>query len=269
MIKKLLLSLTLLSLFGLSSTAIASKKSSFAEEESTLNSKIPIAFIENKGQLITKKGKQNNHLLYKANGKGVNLYLTRNGLSYLFTRKISTEKSHDKHDKLIQKEAIAYHRITMKLEGANTACEVINELPLESYQNYYLGKTAINAVHSFQKVTYKNIYPKIDWVVYAQQDEVKYDFFVHPGGDPSRIKLVYQDQNGLQLTEDKDLQLKSYLGEIVDQKPFTYQGNKQEVASSFQLKKNTVSFSISNYNKQEDLVIDPGIIWSTYFGGTN
>jgi hypothetical protein len=123
-------------------------------------------------------------------------------------------------------------------------------------------------VPTFSKIVYKDVYPNIDWVIYSEKQEMKYDFIVHPGGDPAMIKVKYNGANEIKITNDGSLLVTTPLGEVIDQTPMSFQ-NKVTVNSNFELKNKIVTYSIGEYNKTLDLVIDPGITWATYYGGNN
>src|SRR6185503_8303284 len=51
-------------------------------------------------------------------------------------------------------------------------------------------------------------------------------------------------------------------------KPVSFQGDNI-VASDFEKHSNVVGFKVDGYDKGKVLVIDPTLIWGTYFGGSN
>lgn len=122
----------------------------------------------------------------------------------------------------------------------------------------------------YEKIVYEGVYENIDLVYYFDDEgAMKYDFIVHPGGDPEDIKVTYDGNIGLDIDNDGELIVKSTAGEMNDAAPYTYlKGNNQEVSSEFVLHNdNTVGFTIGAYDKSEILVIDPEIKWSTFYGG--
>src|SRR5690606_20259205 len=57
------------------------------------------------------------------------------------------------------------------------------------------------------------------------------------------------------------------LGKIQEGAPIVYQNNKQ-LKAKWQIKNNTLSFEIENYNPNLELIIDPITrLWGTYYGG--
>jgi hypothetical protein len=77
-------------------------------------------------------------------------------------------------DELRSKVRTETFRMDMLLEGANMKARVTTDDRQGSYTNYY-GQGALN-VHSYGQVTYHDVYPGIDWIVYTTEKGIKYDF---------------------------------------------------------------------------------------------
>src|SRR5690606_2859264 len=118
----------------------------------------------------------------------------------------------------------------------------------EDYVNFYNRNTL--DVHHFQKVTYHDIYPGIDWVIYCSNGKVKYDFVVRPGADPTLIKMKYEHQDKISMTVNGDLLLENNLGNVLEGSPSTFQDNEL-IQSNYKLHNGIVSFEIKNYNQQK------------------
>jgi hypothetical protein len=82
------------------------------------------------------------------------------------------------------------------------------------------------------------------------------------------IKLKYTGATS-QFIDDKGfMMLNTPMGFMTEGKPFSYmQSNKEEVKSSYLLNENDVSFFVGDYDRNQTLVIDPTLIWGTYYGG--
>jgi hypothetical protein len=161
----------------------------------------------------------------------------------------------------------------MELVGANPHAEIIAKGKSADYTNYY--QPDLIQTHSYQKVIYKNIYPGIDWVIYSTPPSpngegkggVKYDFIVHPGADPALIRLKYKNAEQIYLDQFGNLILRNRLGDIRENAPEVFQ-NQKKLTANYLLRDSIVSFQIKNYNKAENLIIDPKLEWSTYYGGS-
>ena len=147
-------------------------------------------------------------------------------------------------------------------------------MPLDGHYNYFLGndscRWATNAL-AFASILYQDVYDGIDFRVSSIGNNLKYDFIVRPGADPSQIKIEYCGVDGIEKIDD-ELEIRTAVGSLTEQKPFSYQvngDNKQTVPSEYRLHDNIVSFSFpADYDECRELVIDPLLIFSTYSGST-
>ena len=235
-----------------------------------------LVFTENKGQLPTTN--QGNSVLYYLEGSSVNLFLKKNGFSYMWYApdKSSIQRKHGRSKKNA-------YRMDLEFVNASRNVKVHAEEETGDFNNYYLKKNTdgILGVKNFRKVVYENLYPKIDMICYladgsdkGQKVPVKVDFVVKPGGDPKQIKLNYKGHQRIKLNADGTLSTTCALGELKEGKPLVYQttneSDKKKITSSYAIDRNNqVSFKIGNYDKSRDLVIDPSIQWGTYYGGTS
>ena len=252
-----------------------------------------IQFTENNGQLKDMNGRPVPFVLFKASAPGTDVYITEKGLSYVFLKSESDNNSHhEKRDVPVsardKKEAqqVEWARLDMDLKDALIRKEnVIREDGSEAELNFYYAHCpdGIRDVHEYRKITIKNIYPEIDWVLHLSGDKgFKYDFIVHPGADPAQIKLLYRSEKKLNLDRDGNIFLKTPCGTLTENAPVSFiRETQQNIPTSF-IKKNVIStaqpkgyetdisFSLtSNIPPSSTLVIDPQIVWATFYGGTN
>jgi uncharacterized repeat protein (TIGR01451 family) len=171
----------------------------------------------------------------------------------------------------------AGHRVEsvrMTLVGANPAAAVAGNDQLPGTSNYFIGNDP-NQWHTgipqFAGVRYQSVYPGIDLVFYGSQGHLEYDFKVAPGADPAQAEMQFDGAKKLELSGG-DLILKGTGRDVRLQAPHIYQkagGQQQAVEGRFVLRAaNRVGFEIGSYDRSRELVIDPTIVYSTYFGGT-
>jgi PKD repeat protein len=245
----------------------------------------PLRFMENKGQVVDQSGKLRNDVKYIYNdGKGFKLILRETGFSYEMYGIEKPEKEAEMHAETpgqnlpatLRESAgdrMKTRRVDMNLIGANPHAQIVAEEKSEDYVNYYKEYTpeeGVRRIYFYSKITYKNIYPHIDFVFIARPDgALKYDIIVHPGGKLSDIKMRYDGMDSLRLQEGK-LAITTSLGKIMEEIPASYiweTGQKQDV--SYTMYGDMVSFT-GAYNKKETLIIDPVIRqWATYYGGSD
>lgn len=242
-------------------------------------------FIENAGQLLDDKGRPATQVLFYGNFAGYNMYFTRDALVYEFYEQDLIKASGGKsafdipvnlpENKAAQKSRKKF-RLDMAFLHSNPHVQLLAKGKRQSYNNYYCGGaslSAFNEVALFDSVIYHNIYPKIDLIFYLLPEGkgIKYDFIVHPGGDPAQIAFNYKGAERVSLDKNGGLLIETPLGTLQEEKPFTYQNNGKDqsaIPSKFSVKRKSIGFTTGKYNKSLDLVVDPSIlVWATYYGG--
>ncbi|MBX3165405.1 MAG: SBBP repeat-containing protein, partial [Bacteroidetes bacterium] len=237
-----------------------------------------LGFVENKGQVFGYDGLAHPEVKFVFRQGNTQIFLLEKGIAYQFTKThypngyrdlIRNSKDIEDMEKMqdLQKQIrTETFRMDMTLAGANSNAEITTEGRSADYTNYY-NRNVLD-VHDFTKVIYHNIYPGIDWVIYTKNGEIKYDFVVKPGADPSLIKMQFTHQEELKLNADGSFTLKNSLGSITEKKPVSFQ-NSTPIKTKFKLQDNTISFVLENYDAGQTLTIDPSLLWATYYGGSN
>lgn len=215
-------------------------------------------FIENKGQITDQYGLVRSDVDFRLKGSGLSVFI---GSGHLHYQWVTTTQGLNNTP---QYEA---YRLDVVLEGANKSVHPIAEQAAAYYENYYTNRLNGVTAHAYTKLVYKNVYNQIDWVVYLQDGGMKYDFVVHPGGNPNDIKIKYDGATEMFVDNGEVIALTPY-GKVTEKVPYTYYvHNKQPVASSYVLTGNTIGFKIENYNAP--IVIDPSLEWATYMGDSD
>jgi len=126
---------------------------------------------------------------------------------------------------------------------------------------------------TYSKVWVDDLYPGVGLLYYGNHQKLEYDFQVAPGADPAGITMRFQGIDKLALNDAGDLVLNIKGHEVRQGKPVLYQmdgANRVPVAGGYQIQStNLVSFTVGPYNHQLPLVIDPVLVYSTYFGGNS
>lgn len=168
--------------------------------------------------------------------------------------------------------------IGMKLVGAKAKAPIAGSNLLPGKSNYFLGNDPSqwhSGIPQFASVQYKQVYPGIDLVFYGNQGRLEYDFRVAPGADPSRAELQFVGPSNLRL-QGGDLMVAGVEGQpplLRLRAPQIYQldgERRRPIKGHFLLHAdNRVSFEIGSYNRSRELVIDPALDFSSYFGIIN
>jgi len=241
-------------------------------------------FIENKGQIIDQNGKTNPVVLYLLNTPGMNVQLRKGGFSYdLYIPPLHSSPAGKRvtspPGEVNNKQDWNFHRIDFDFVGYNPDYEVIPFEPSVDYLNYYTAGSPVKGVtfvRSYQKITYKNIYPGIDLEFIIEPEMgFKYTFVIHPRTDYSQIHFRISGAK-TKLIQNGKLKIKTMSGWLEESILNSYylQFNKQILVSpEFQkLNTNTYGYFLS-YSFPDEclLVIDPVPVrlWSTYYGGND
>src|SRR5262249_44757243 len=126
-------------------------------------------------------------------------------------------------------------------------------------------------IRSYKKVRYSEIYPGIDVEYHGNGRQLEYDFIVKPGSSADRIRIGFAGVRGVSLDSSGDLVLKTDAQPIVQRKPHVYQevdGHEEVIDAEYVIRGSHVGFKLGNYDKTKPLVIDPVLVYSTFFGGT-
>ncbi|MCS6904721.1 MAG: fibronectin type III domain-containing protein [Bacteroidia bacterium] len=228
-----------------------------------------VYFTENKGQIFDTEGKPRPDILFTTDINGTRLYFRNNAISYVFPQ-IASVKG--------QEVLTQLYRMDLELLNANPHAEVISEDMTNEISNFYLAHlpNGIEGVKSYRKITYKNIYNKIDLVFYGANGSgaIKYDFIIHPGGKVSDIKLKYNAATTLKKAKDGSLQIGNPLGTISENTPYSYtldkDHNVNSIHSEYVINGDVVTFKVDNYDNNQTLIIDPlARTWATYYGANS
>jgi hypothetical protein len=165
--------------------------------------------------------------------------------------------------------------VRMQLAGAHAAAAPTGEEKLPGTANYFLGNDPHKwhtAIPTYGEVRYADVYDGIDLVYYGNQQQLEYDFVVAPGASTRRIRLHFAGAHELKLDAEGNLDIVAADGSIAFKKPVVYQvvdGQRKPVGGQFTLlADNTVGFRVGRYDHAKTLVIDPTLVYSTFFGGS-
>ena len=164
--------------------------------------------------------------------------------------------------------------LQMNFVGASTALAPAATDSLPGKTNYILGNNPSRwrtNVPQFARVRYDNVYPGINLVFYGNQGQLEYDFQVAPGADPAQAQLEFEGAKHLEV-QDGALVIQAGNGSLRLERPQVYQqiaGRREPVEGNFTLRgPNRVGFTVAAYDHSRELVIDPILTFSTYFGGS-
>ena len=230
---------------------------------------IPLSFEPNQGQ-------SRNQAKFISRGAGYNLFLMPTE-ALLSLSKAEKESAPSPQPKAMMKSPLQDQTLLrMKLIGANPNARSTGENQLEGKSNYFIGndpKKWRTNIPRFGSVRYSRIYPGIDLLYYGTTArQLEYDLIVSPGADPSLIQLQFEGAEHTSINEAGELVLKMSDGaQVVQRAPVVYQethGVRATLDGKYVLHGGNVGLQVANYDRSKQLVIDPQIVYSTYYAGS-
>lgn len=166
------------------------------------------------------------------------------------------------------------YRVDIDLIGANPSARHEWADPDPGIDRYLLTGTGPNGVQArrYRIITYRDVYPGIDLRITITDRGPKMDYIVHPGADPSRIAVAYRGATSLMISDDGSLSAVTPVTTMRENAPVAWTqtmdgSGKQLVPVSFRLDGTSIRFRIAEYDRSRTLVIDPELVWATYYGG--
>jgi muconolactone delta-isomerase len=147
------------------------------------------------------------------------------------------------------------------------------EEELQTKVSYFIGNDPSkhrSNLPTYRYVSLGEVWSGVEVKLKATQKTVEKLFYVQPGADPSKIQVQVNGAEGLKLSKDGEIIIKTGLGDLKLSKPIAWQergGKKLPVEVSYKLiGKNRYSFEVAKADPSLPLVIDP-ILQATYLGG--
>ncbi len=239
------------------------------------------AFIPNAGQTDPK-------VRYYTKGSGHAFYFTREAAVFGFYKKRSGQdhpaalKPHPpvrgpSPDDEAPLEGLAVYQ---QFIGANPHVKIEGRHEQPGTLNFFTGNDSSKwktGLHPCEEIIYKELWPGIDLVFRHRSGKLKYDLILQPGSRIERIRMAYHGVEGITLDQAGNLLITAAMETLVDEKPYGYQeieGERVPVETGFMLYSQAdgeivLGFSAEAYDPRYPLVIDPGLVYSTFLGGSN
>ena len=241
--------------------------------------KLPLYFIENKGQLDPR-------VRFYVKTSGQTLYFTDEGIIFDFFRNKKTGEKADRKE--IGKSGTDLQargeteRLVFTLGFDSLLGKIVPDgLDRQSAEiNTFVGNDKSRwrtGIPTYKGVLYKGVYKGIDLKVYGSGSKLEYEFIVHPGGNPKDILLTYRGIEGITTNGSGELLIGTAFGQLRETKPYIYQeiDGKRVVAGNFAIpppadqsqQQYSYGFQVASYDTSHPLIIDPTLSYSTYLGG--
>ena len=235
-------------------------------------SKLPVIFVENAGQIRDQNHNTRKDIVYAGQTGNISYYIRKNGISYQFSKVQSWREIDSPNPKEKRKipDTTVIYRLDATLINTNPEVSWKGEGILPGYENFYNAgcPSGVLNVNSFNAVSLRNIYDKIDIRYYHAGGALKYDYIVQPFANYQQIKTLISGATRIKLRADGSILISTPLGQIEEAAPKVYQ-NQKELPSRWRVSGDTLSFQIVGYDPSQPMVIDPIVRdWATYYGGS-
>ncbi|MCX6257919.1 MAG: SBBP repeat-containing protein [Bacteroidia bacterium] len=254
-----------------------SARDAFSQYLSVSQNKISKQNTESKishNQFIKNLGQWDSRVLFMTKQKGLNAWLTRDGMIYDFYHENISQvnKITDNGRQDISRRS--GHVIAMRYGNSGNVTASGTEKK-DEYYNYFIGNDPTkwaSDVPLFYEVKVENMYPGISYRYYFDGQGLRYDILLSPGADISMINMTYQGAEAVSINDNGDLVLKTSLGDVIQNQLFAYQetdGKRNGVRCSFVVKNDgKIGFDAEWKDRTKPLIIDP-LVFSTFVGSSS
>ncbi|OGD20238.1 MAG: hypothetical protein A2W03_08005 [Candidatus Aminicenantes bacterium RBG_16_63_16] len=243
---------------------------------------------------------------YYVQGKDKTLYFTPGGMTLVLKRaqdsvgarggtgdpggpssSSARGQAGDKHEAIpgLEKgefEKMPSNRYVVKLDfsGANSGVRPEGRDKTAAVISYFRGgrENWHTAIPTYSEILYRDLWPGIDLVYSGTVDRLKYEFIVHPGADPSQIRLAYRGIEGMDLERNGRLRVATPLSDFYDDAPVAWQqkdGERKNIPIAYEVdhseaaESHSYGFSIGEYDHAQTLVLDPAVfVFCGFIGGS-
>lgn len=236
---------------------------SFAQDITHKHS-IHHSFIENKGQW-------HDDVLFQSKFQGGNMWIQQHKFVFHLQDFSETHEAHLGQTSVPTKEnkqAVVH----FNFRNSNRVTDIHKEGKTAHYYNYFIGNEPdkwTSDVRGYSEAVLRNLYDGIDLKLIEQELNLKYEFHIHPNTDPGLVQIDIAGADRVHVDEKGNLQIITYAGQIMEEKPYAYQiknGKVVDVPCAFFLNGSNLAFELGNYDPTVMLIIDPTLIFATFSG---
>jgi beta-propeller repeat-containing protein len=215
--------------------------------------KLPLSFTPNEGQT-------DEAVRYYAQGAGYGFFFTKGGATLSFADGEGRG-----------------HALALDFLGADPDATLAARERLSGKVNYLVGDDLTRwrqGLPTHGELVYGGLWPGIDMAVRGEGGKLKYEFHLQPGSSVEDIRLAYSGAERLSVGAGGELLVQTSLGVLKDAAPVSYQligGERVPVESRYKLAGDGggYGFAVGAYDPRYPLVIDPGLDYSTFLGGSD
>lgn len=232
-----------------------------AKTQPIIHPKLPLLFFENRGQL----------------DPAVEFAAKRGGLATYFTRDSFVVDVSEAGETVMGETKYRGATLRYTFEGASAAADLLGEQPNDARFNFIKGNSPANwhvDIPSYGQVRYDELYPGVDLVVRDANGVLEYDLELAAGASLDQVRIRCEGADRLNIDSEGSLVAATMWGELKQKFPQTWElgadGSRKAIDSKFvMLDENTYGFAAPERADGSALVVDPGITYGSYLGGSD
>lgn len=239
---------------------------------------------------IPNRGQSDSRVSYYVQGSEQTIFFTSQGITFSLAAPSEPVELPDTDAplKTLQVETPANRvrqrwAIRLDFVGSNPNVQPVGELPTQTVVSYFRGNPDQwqAGLPTFGQIRYHELWPGIDLLYSGGVNELKYEFIVQSGSDPSLIRLAYHGTSEVKLADDGSLEVSTPAGSFRDSGPIAYQvrdGQRLPVKMAFDLKPGEnageaaavhFGFDVGEYDPTLPLILDPVVlVYVGFIGGS-
>ena len=151
------------------------------------------------------------------------------------------------------------------------------ESKLAGYHNYLRGNDPAKwrtHVELFEQVRYDELYPGVSLVVGDREGRLEYDLELASASSLEQVRVDCEGIDSIEIGEAGDLRMNTAIGTLCQTLPKSWyaaaDGTQRPADCRFRVLGTTsYGFEVMNPEEGSRLVVDPGLNWSTFLGGSD
>jgi len=166
--------------------------------------------------------------------------------------------------------------ISLTFEGASTTAAPTGEDKRPTRYNFYLGPDSSRwraGVPAFGALAYRDLYPGISVRLHERSARLEYELRLDPGARLDQVVIRADGASHTHIEDDGSLRLQTKSASLRQSAPVSWEelrdGRRRMVTSRFRkIDDQHYGFDVDGRDPTRPLVIDPGLVWSTFLGGS-
>ena len=167
--------------------------------------------------------------------------------------------------------------VALLFEGAAAGAAIVGEQVRDGRYNFFVGNDARkwrSNARAFGAVRYRGLYEGVDLRVVQRDGRMAYDLLLAPGADLGQVVIRPDGASAITIEDGGTLVLDTVGGPLRQTAPATWEvladGTTRPLSSRFRkIDEGRYGFDVPARDATRPLVIDPGLEWSTFIGGSN